>query len=127
MIKAAKYSLVFLWIFTGLASSIFAPGIGFNILNTASISGELASFFVYGGSLVDILIGIWILTNKGMKWCYRVQIVMILTFTLLLTIIDPSYWIHPFGPLTKNIPILVLIFILLQQDKDCNQDRLIDG
>ena len=117
MIKAAKYSLAFLWIFTGLVSSVFVPGIGFNILKSAGISGELASFFVYGGSLVDILIGIWILTNKGMKWCYRIQIAVILTFTLLLTIIDPSYWLHPFGPLTKNIPILALIFILLKHEE----------
>jgi len=124
--KFAKYSLAFLWIYTGLVSSIIMPGIGFNVLFSAGISGHLASLFVYGGSLLDIAIGIWVLTNKASRLCYQVQIAVILTFTLLLTFIDPSYWLHPFGPLTKNIPILALILILLKQDKDCNQDRLID-
>jgi len=124
--KLAKYSLAFLWIYTGLVSSLVMPSIGFSVLYSAGISGQLASLFVYGGSLVDIAIGIWILSNKASRLCYQVQIATIITFTLLLTFIDPSYWFHPFGPLTKNLPILALILILLKQDKDCNQDRLKD-
>ncbi|MCI2284376.1 hypothetical protein L3081_14515 [Colwellia sp. MSW7] len=47
LIKAAKYSLAFLWIFTGLTSSYFSPEIGYEILTSANITGSLADIAVY--------------------------------------------------------------------------------
>jgi len=117
MIKLAKYSLAFLWISTGVISAVISPEIGFDILAKVDIFGSFANLFVYGGSLVDIVIGIWILSNNAPKLCCQVQIAIILVYSLLLTYIAPSFWIHPFGPLTKNIPILVLIMIILNSSK----------
>jgi hypothetical protein len=44
-----------------------------------------------------------------LRLCCIVQIVVIVIYTLLLTVIDASMWLHPFGPLTKNLPIIILI------------------
>lgn len=109
LIKAAVYSLAILWIFTGLTSAFFAPNIGFTILAKAGIKDLPAQICVYGGALLDIAIGIWLLTNRQRKLCCLLQAATILSYSVLLTIIDSSFWLHPFGPLTKNLPILVLI------------------
>lgn len=106
----AKISLAFLWVFTGLTSLIFAPEIGYEILESGGVAGLLADFCVVSGALADIFLGLWVLSNKYQRLCFYVQVGIILIFTLLLTIIAPSFWLHPFGPVTKNIPIIVLIW-----------------
>lgn len=108
---AAKLSLAFLWIFTGLTSIFFAPEIGYQILESAGIDDALADLCVMGGAFADVVMGIWVLTNKYQRLCFYTQVGIILTFTVLLTIVAPAFWLHPFGPVTKNIPILVLIWI----------------
>ena len=37
--------------------------------------------------------------------------------TLLASAIDPSWWLHPLGPLTKNLPIAAILLVLLQDER----------
>lgn len=111
-LKLVQFSLSFLWIFTGLTSIFFVPSIGYELLAKSNITGGLADVCVIGGSIADISIGLWILVGYQQKLCFAVQIIVILIFSVLLSIIAPNYWLHPFGPLTKNIPILALIWII---------------
>jgi len=110
--RAAIYSLSFLWIFTGLTSIFFKPEIGYEILANAGITDTQANIAVIGGGVLDIALGVWLLTSFKTKCCCFMQLLVIATYTILLTIIDASFWLHPFGPLTKNIPIIFLILIL---------------
>jgi len=107
--KAGIYSLTFLWVFTGLTSIYFAPEIGYDILASANITGSMADFSIYAGGVLDIVLGFWLLSSVKAKLCCIVQVSVIIVYTLLLTLIDFNFWFHPFGPITKNIPILVLI------------------
>lgn len=117
LLKAARIALAFLWIFTGLTSLFFLPELGYEILANADIKGESANFLVYGGSLIDIGLGLWVISPWKLKNCCIAQVTTIIIYTLLLTMIDASFWLHPFGPLTKNLPVLVLIFIVLINDE----------
>ncbi|AOT10137.1 NAD-dependent dehydratase [Pseudoalteromonas luteoviolacea] len=105
----ACYSLAFIWIFTGLTSVFFASHVGLDILAGAHIDGPLAEFFVYGGGILDICLGVWLLTQRYTKLCCKLQCGVIVIYSVLLTWIDASFWLHPFGPVTKNVPIVVLI------------------
>jgi len=107
--KAAKLSLAFLWVFTGLTSVFFSPEIGYEILVNANITGLLAETAIYAGGILDIILGIWLITAVKTKLCCIVQVSVIIMYTVLLSLIDASFWLHPFGPITKNIPIVVLI------------------
>jgi hypothetical protein len=113
LMKAAKYSLAFLWIFTGLTSVYFSPEIGYEILANANVTGALADVSIYAGGILDIILGLWLITSVKTKLCCIVQVSIISIYTVLLTFIDASFWLHPFGPITKNIPIVVLIFFLM--------------
>ncbi len=112
----AKYSLSFLWVFTGLTSVFFAPSIGYVLLAKSNITGYWADVCVIGGSVVDIAIGIWILVGYQQRLCFITQVVIVIIFSILLSVLEPSYWLHPFGPLTKNIPIISLVYILLHSE-----------
>ena len=113
LLTAARVSLSGLWVFTGLTSLLLAPELGYEILDGVGIKNETAKLLVYSGSVIDIGLGLWILTSWKIKICCVIQIIIITLYTLLLTILDASFWLHPFGPLTKNIPIIVLIFIVM--------------
>jgi len=116
LFKAAKLALAFLWIFTGLTSLFFSPELGYELLNSVSITGLKASMLVYSGALLDIGIGLWLLSSWKVRYCCLAQCLTITIYTLLLTLIDASFWLHPFGPLTKNIPILMLILIVFTNE-----------
>ncbi|MBQ4876194.1 DoxX-like family protein [Pseudoalteromonas luteoviolacea] len=105
----ASYSLAFVWVFTGLTSVFFAPEVGFDILASADITGLVAQAAVYGGGALDVALGLWVLTRRYVRLCCLVQVSVILIYSALLTHIDASFWLHPFGPVTKNFPIIVLI------------------
>jgi len=109
LMKAAKYSLAFLWIFTGLTSIFLSPEIGYELLANADITGSIADIAVYAGGILDIVLGLWLITSVKTKLCCIIQVAVIAAYTVLLTFIDASFWLHPFGPITKNIPIIVLI------------------
>lgn len=111
--KTAIYSLAFLWLFTGLTSIYFSPEIGYEILASANITGSMADFSVYAGGALDIVLGLWLLTSVKTKLCCTVQVAVIVLYTAILTLIDASFWLHPFGPITKNIPIIVLILLIM--------------
>jgi hypothetical protein len=110
--KPAIFSLAFLWFFTGLTSIFLSPGVGYQVLAGALITGWLADVAVIGGGLLDIVLGIWLVTGVRMRLCCNVQIAVIAVYTLLLTFIESSFWLHPFGPITKNVPIVVLILLI---------------
>lgn len=109
---AARLSLSFLWVFTGITSVFFAKDMAYEVLANGGITSSLADLSIWSGSVLDAVIGIWLLVGWRLKLCYLVQLAVIAAYTLLLTSIDPSFWIHPFGPLTKNVPLLVLIYFL---------------
>jgi len=112
----AKLSLSFLWIFTGITSVYFSPETGYEILANAGITGLSAKALLISGSVLDIALGIWILTPFSLKWCYITQLTTIILYSILLSYIAPEFWLHPFGPITKNIPIIALILFMLTAD-----------
>jgi uncharacterized membrane protein YphA (DoxX/SURF4 family) len=107
----SKVSIAMLWIVTGLTSVWGAPEIGYQILAQANITDRYADICIWLGSGVDIFLGCWILAGFKSRWCGWVQILTIIVYSIILTLIAPEYWLHPFGLLTKNLPILVLIYI----------------
>src|SRR6478609_5898257 len=93
----ARLSLTFLWIFTALTSAFFDRDSGHQILATAKITGNVSDVLINIGSLLDLTIGIWLLTGRQLKLVCWLQIIIIVGYTILLTIIAPGYWLHPFG------------------------------
>ncbi|MCY1309360.1 putative protein-like family protein [compost metagenome] len=113
----ARLSLVFLWLATALVSVSSGRELGYQVLAGGGIEGRLADLCLYGGAALDLILGIWLLSGRAMLACLRIQGVVVLVYSLLLSLIDPSFWAHPFGPLTKNVPILALILLLHQRQR----------
>lgn len=117
LLVLSRLSLAMLWGFTALTSLFWAKDLGYEVLAGAEITGVAANVAIVSGSILDVVLALWLMSGKQVYRCCQVQIVVIVTYSVLLTIIDAGFWLHPFGPLTKNIPILVLIGWLAQASK----------
>ena len=42
---------------------------------------------------------------------------MITVYTLVISVRLPEYWLHPFGPVLKNIPIIAMIIALHELER----------
>ena len=66
---------------------------------------------IYGGAGIDALLGLAMLFKPN-KRVYQAALAVMLLMTLIATIFAPQLWLHPLGPLTKNIPIAAILLIL---------------
>ena len=70
---------------------------------------------VYAGAALDLLMGVLTLAWPA-RWLWLSQMTIILAYSVLATLLVPEYWLHPFGPLLKNLAVLALLWLLYRHD-----------
>ncbi|MES9905060.1 MAG: SDR family oxidoreductase [Sedimenticola sp.] len=114
-----RWSIAFVWIFTGIISVFVVPTeVSFTLLTKAGVTGLFAPLILYGASATDILIGLAVLTRHRPRLVGWLQITVIILYTLIITASQPEQWIHPFGPVTKNIPMIASILVMMTLEKN---------
>lgn len=104
--------LAVVWIITGLLSLGIYPVEGsYALLAQVGLTGALASIALYGAAFLDIALGIATLVWPG-RWLWRMQLLLMGGYTVIISFFLPEFWLHPFGPILKNLPILVLLIAL---------------
>lgn len=48
---------------------------------------------------------------------YLAALLLMLLMTVVASVLDPSLWLHPLGPLTKNLPIGAALWGLARSAK----------
>ena len=61
--------------------------------------------------MVDLILGIFLLF-KPVRASYLAALGTMLVMTAIATAFSPALWLHPLGPLLKNIPIAIALWIL---------------
>ncbi len=111
-----RIALALLWIVTGLLSFGIYPVAGsLELLQQLGLHGAGALAALYGAALLDCALGLAALLTPG-RIVWRLQFVVILGYTVLVTLFLPGYWLHPFAPVLKNIPILAMLIALDAQE-----------
>lgn len=105
-------SLVAVWLITAGVSVLEADGQSAALLAQAGVhSPRVASFLLWGGVAFDLAVALLLWRRPG-----RSSATVALGATLLLTAITtavlPAMWLHPLGPLSKNLPILAALLVL---------------
>jgi hypothetical protein len=107
-----RHSIGLMWIVSGVVSlGLFPVEQSLAMLGRVGLTGILASVALYGAAALDIALGVATLTMKT-PWLWRSQIALVLGYTALLTLFLPELWLHPFGPVLKNLPILAALVAL---------------
>ena len=117
--RLLRASLVVVWLATAVVSVWELHGQSRELLAglpTAWAEGHapwLPTAIILAGAAADAVLGLWLALRPGRK-AYGAALLMMLAMTLLATAIQPAWWLHPFGPLTKNLPIAAILLVLLQ-------------
>lgn len=119
--RLLRASLVVVWLATAVVSVWELHGQSRELLAglpTAWAGGHalwLPTAIILAGAAADAVLGLWLALRPGRK-AYGAALLMMLIMTLLATAIQPAWWLHPFGPLTKNLPIAAILWVLLQDE-----------
>jgi nucleoside-diphosphate-sugar epimerase len=106
-----RISIGFLWVFTALVSILF-PETGYALLDQVGIT-TYPALWLYSAAILDGILGILTLLEIKIRWVGSLQILLMLIYTLIITLTLPTTWLHPFAPIIKNIPIMVATAIMI--------------
>jgi hypothetical protein len=66
---------------------------------------------LYSGAVLDLAMGLLtLLWPRRLLWL--AQLLVVLSYSLLTIWLVPLQWLHPFGPLLKNLSVLALLWLL---------------
>ena len=109
-------SLALLWLYSGIVPVLFAQQQSLAMLSQLGI-GEAWQMPVFLlASVLDIIFGLLILTHcRNYAWLWLVQLMVVISYSIIVGIGLPENWLHPFAPLIKNVPIMALLLYLFQR------------
>jgi hypothetical protein len=113
LLPLLRYSVALVWIVTGIVSlGPFPVSSSYELLARVGVSRALAPALLYGAALMDLAFGIATLLVKRRRFVWLAQTGAILLYTIIISAKMPEFWLHPFGPLLKNVPLLAAILAL---------------
>lgn len=108
----ARLVLAMLWLWTAYVSWFAWPHHeSLAWLAACGVPDALRMPMLAGASVLDGAIGIALLW-RARRWLWPLQLALVGGYTVIMSIGLPGFWLHPFGPLSKNLPVLVLLLLL---------------
>jgi uncharacterized protein YbjT (DUF2867 family) len=110
-----RLALAFLWLWTALVSlGLYPVERSYELLAQVGLQGGFATFALYAAAALDLLLGVLTLwaPARWRWWVWPAQLALVAGYTVLITLFLPGYWLHPYGPISKNLPIMGVIALL---------------
>lgn len=121
LLPIVRFSLAILWIVTGLLSlGIYPVQSSFALLEQAGVPEALWPTALYGAALLDIALGLLILVPRRTRWLWAAQAGLIVGYTAIISWRLPEFWLHPYGPILKNLPLLALLWLMFELERSWN-------
>lgn len=113
LLPMLRISIALVWIWTGIVSlGLYPTQDSYELLARVGVSAALAPLMLYGAAVLDLLIGLATLVMSRLGWLWLLQLAIILGYTIIITLKLPEFWLHPYGPLSKNLVMLAAIYLL---------------
>ncbi|MDD4963640.1 MAG: DoxX-like family protein [Gallionella sp.] len=116
-LKLIRATLALIWLATGaLSLGIYPVRDSLALLAQVGLHDTVAAIALYGSAGLDILLGILTLLRPNRR-LWQAQAALIISYSLIIAVYLPNYWLHPFAPILKNLPILLLLWLLVQYEE----------
>ena len=119
LLALLRWSVAIVWIWTGIVSlGLYPVSDSYALLARVGVSGALAPVLLYGAAMLDLAFGVAIFVMRRRRLLWIVQALVMVLYTLIITIHLPEFWLHPYGPTLKNLPMLAAIWLLYELEPD---------
>lgn len=109
-------ALVFIWLWTAFVC--MGPGYawGLKIMAEVGASGWLAAMAIIGGAVCDAVLGIGLLFKRWRRKVLLAQLMLMIAYTLFITVVLPHYWFDPYAGVAKNLILMIVTLWLYGQE-----------
>jgi uncharacterized protein YbjT (DUF2867 family) len=121
LLPLLRATIAFVWIFTGVVSlGIYPVEESYRLLARVGAPAAWGPALLYGAAALDIALGVLVFAVSGRprRWLWRAQAALILGYTAIITWRLPEFWLHPYGPVLKNVPLLAALWLLDVLEED---------
>ena len=102
-------------IFLSVVSVVELDGQGAALLQQAGLQDPvLIKALILAGSALDLVLGLLLWLKPG-RMTYFASLAAMAVMTIVATVMLPSLWLHPLGPLLKNLPIAAMLWTLARR------------
>ena len=118
LLPVLRYSIVAVWLITAIVSyGLYPVEASYELLARTGVPPQLQPLMLYGAATFDLLLGLGILLFSRRRWLWLMQLGLIGFYTVVIAIKLPEFLLHPYGPLTKNLPMLAAIWLLYELEE----------
>jgi len=119
LLPLLRIAVALVWIATGIVSlGVYPVSASLDLLARTGLHGGHAVALLYVAALLDLALGIATLVLRRRQWLYVAQAIVILGYTAIISLRLPEYWLHPYGPVLKNLPLLAALWLLHALDRE---------
>lgn len=109
-----RWSIGLFWIITAaLSVGLYPLEKSYAMLAEIGLTGAPAHLALFGGGALDLVLGALLLLRWRPALVGVLQILSVVAFTLLATRLPAEYWLHPFAPILKNLPIVAALLVMI--------------
>jgi uncharacterized protein YbjT (DUF2867 family) len=118
LLPMLRISIALVWIVTGIVSlGLYPVADSYALLARVGITGMMAPLMLYGAAMLDLAFGIATLALRRRRLLWLAQLAVIAFYTVIISWRLPEFWLHPYGPLLKNLPMMAAIWLLLELEE----------
>ena len=122
LLPLLRLTLAAVWIATAVVSAgVYPVDESLALLQRAGVPQGLQLLALYGAAGLDLAFGIATLwpprRHPWRRGLWGAQAALILGYSIVITLRLPEFWLHPYGPMTKNLPLLALLLLLGSLDR----------
>ncbi|RZA32943.1 MAG: SDR family oxidoreductase [Lysobacteraceae bacterium] len=118
LLPVLRLSIAAVWLITAIVSyGLYPVEDSYALLARTGIPPALQPPMLYGAATFDLALGLGILFLARRRWLWLAQLVLIGFYTMVIAIKLPEFLLHPYGPLTKNLPMLAAIWLLYELEE----------
>jgi uncharacterized protein YbjT (DUF2867 family) len=118
LLPLLRAAVAIVWIVTAIVSfGVYPVAESYALLARVGITGALAPIALYGSAALDLAFGVGIYVLRDRRWLWRAQAALIVGYSVIIALWLPELWLHPFGPLLKNLPMLAVIVALHELER----------
>jgi uncharacterized protein YbjT (DUF2867 family) len=119
LLPVLRLAIAAVWIATAIVSAfVYPPADSYALLARTGIPENLRPSMLYGAAVCDLLLGLATLFLRRRRWLWRIQLALIGFYTIVIAVRLPEFLVHPYGPLTKNLPMLAAIWLLYELERE---------